>query len=89
MISDKAFSNEYDEVTPLATDSHFIGEGGEDDTLEKVYETAGIAEVFTEDDDDDEIIDLNAVLGGGIRKAPIEEESSVDESEVFSDYHTA
>jgi small subunit ribosomal protein S2 len=70
MISDKAFSNEYDEVTPLATDSHFIGEDGED-FLGEVHESAGVAEASTEDALDDENIDLNAVLGGGIRKAPV------------------
>jgi small subunit ribosomal protein S2 len=70
MISDKAFSNEYDEVTPLATDSHFIGEDGED-ALDEVQESAGTAEASTEDILDDENIDLNAVLGGGIRKAPV------------------
>jgi small subunit ribosomal protein S2 len=69
MISDKAFSNEYDEITPLATDSHFIGEDGED-ALDEIHESAGIAEASTEDTLDDENIDLNAVLGGGIRKAP-------------------
>jgi small subunit ribosomal protein S2 len=73
MISDKAFSQEYDEVTPMATDSHFIGEEGEDYVPGEIHESAGIAEASTEDvagELDDENIDLNAVLGGGIRKAP-------------------
>src|SRR4051812_19515316 len=70
MISDKAFSNEYTDVQPIATESHFIGED-EDGTLTEVHESAGIAEASTEDvADEDEVIDLNAALGGGIRKAP-------------------
>jgi small subunit ribosomal protein S2 len=71
MISDKAFSNEYDEVTPIGVDAHFLGEDGEDAALEEVHESAGIAAASTEDAADDENIDLNAVLGGGIRKAPV------------------
>jgi small subunit ribosomal protein S2 len=70
LISDKAFSQEYEEVRPLATESHFLGEDGEDVALDEVHESAGIAEASTEDVIDDENIDLNAVLGGGIRKAP-------------------
>ena len=55
------------------TESHFLGEDG-DDALDEVQESAGIAEASTEDIADDlegEDIDLNAVLGGGIRKSPV------------------
>ena len=78
MISDKAFSQEYDEVTPLGLDAHFLTEDGEDAALEEVHESAGIAAASTEDVNDDENIDLNAVLGGGIRKAPNSEEPSAN-----------
>jgi small subunit ribosomal protein S2 len=74
MISDKAFSQEYEEVRPLAIDSHFLGEDGED--LGEIHESAGVAEASVEDvldDLDADNIDLNAVLGGGIRKAPVAE----------------
>ena len=37
--------------------------------IAEVHESAGIAEASAEDIED-ENIDLNAVLGGGIRKAP-------------------
>jgi small subunit ribosomal protein S2 len=76
MISDKAFSNELAEVQPIMTESHFLGE--EDDALSEIHESAGIAEASTEDatEDEDEVIDLNAALGGGIRKAPTSDEPS-------------
>jgi small subunit ribosomal protein S2 len=71
MISDKAFSQEYTDITPIGIESHFLGEEGEDSAAPtEVHESAGIAEASTEDVVDDENIDLNAVLGGGIRKAP-------------------
>ena len=76
MISDKAFSNELAEVQPIMTESHFLGE--DDDALSEIHESAGIAEASTEDaaEDEDEVIDLNAALGGGIRKAPTSDEPS-------------
>ena len=70
MISDKAFSNELEDIRPLHTESHFLGED-EDGIMSEIHESAGIAEASTEDAvDEDEVIDLNAALGGGIRKAP-------------------
>jgi len=74
MISDKAFSQEYNDIQPIATESHFLGEEGDDATFGEIHESAGLAEASTEDIADDlegEDIDLNAVLGGGIRKAPV------------------
>jgi small subunit ribosomal protein S2 len=68
MISDKAFAQEYAEVAPIQTESHFLGEEGEEGF--EVHESAGVAEASLEDVEDSETIDLNAVLGGGIRKAP-------------------
>jgi len=73
MITDKAIAAEYNDITPIGTESHFLGEDGEEFGLDEVHESAGIAEASTEDIFDDENIDLNAVLGGGIRKAPVAE----------------
>jgi len=69
MITEKAFTEEYAEVQPIMTESHFLGEDG-DDALMEVQESPAMAEASLEDVDDGETIDLNAVLGGGIRKAP-------------------
>ena len=71
MISEKAFSNEYDEVRPMSADAHMLGENDEA-ALAEVHESAGVAEASVEDTDDDNI-DLAAALGGGIRKAPAAE----------------
>ena len=73
MISDKAFSEEFSEVQPIGLDAHFLTEEG-DDALNEVQESAGAAEASVEDATDDETVDLNAVLGGGIRKAPTSDE---------------
>jgi small subunit ribosomal protein S2 len=77
MISEKAFSNEYDDVKPIATDAQFVGEEGEDVALAEVHESAGIAAASTEDVED-ETIDLNAALGGGIRKQPAAVETEAE-----------
>jgi len=71
MITEKAFTEEYAEVQPIGTESHFLGEDGEE-AIGEVHESAGLAEASVEDieDPDADTIDLNAVLGGGIRKAP-------------------
>jgi small subunit ribosomal protein S2 len=70
MISDKAFAQEYADVTPAGTAANLLGE--EDDTaLNEIQISAGAAADSIEDtEDEDETIDLNAALGGGIRKAP-------------------
>ena len=83
MISDKAFSGEFEEVRPLETEAHFIGLEDEDG-LNEVQESAGVAEASAEEED--EVIDLNAALGGGIRKAPAaaEAETEVDAPEAVT-----
>jgi small subunit ribosomal protein S2 len=82
MISDKAFSQEYAEVQPIETESHFLGEDGEE-LIGEIHESAGTAEASIEDIDDDNI-DLNAALGGGIRKAPVaaDAEPEIEAAEV-------
>jgi len=56
-------------VQPIATDAHFLSEDGEE-LPTVIQESAGAAEASVEDVEEDETIDLNAALGGGIRKAP-------------------
>ena len=81
MISDKAFANEFSDVQPVMTEAHFLGDEG-DDALNEVQESAGIAEASAEPDElESEDIDLNAVLGGGIRKAPAAETEPEIEAE--------
>ena len=81
MISDKAFSQEFADVQPVMTEAHFLGDDG-DDALSEIQESAGTAEASFEDiADEDEVIDLNAALGGGIRKAPAAETEPEVEAE--------
>jgi small subunit ribosomal protein S2 len=68
MISEKAFTEEFADVTPAGLPIHLLAED-DDVALTEVQESAGTAEASIEDVAD-ENIDLNAVLGGGIRKAP-------------------
>jgi small subunit ribosomal protein S2 len=75
LISDKAFSEEYAEVRPLESESQFIGEDGEE--MFAVHASAGAAEASVEDVED-ENIDMNAALGGGIRKAPAAADAESD-----------
>ena len=68
MISDKAFSNEYADVQPIAPETHLLGEEEELEPGEVALPVA--AQPAAEEE---EVIDLNAALGGGIRKAPTAE----------------
>ena len=68
MISDKAFSNEYADVQPIAPETHLLGE---EEELEPGEVAMPIAEAAAPEEE--ETIDLNAALGGGIRKAPAAE----------------
>ena len=72
MVSERAFATEASDVRELPTESHFIGEEGEDLDALPVAESTGTAEASTEDvlEGDDADIDLDAVIGGGIKKAP-------------------
>jgi small subunit ribosomal protein S2 len=76
MVSEKAFATEVADVQAVATESHFIGEdadANEGAALAEVHESAGIAEASADDLIDDDNVDLAAVLGGNIRKAPATE----------------
>jgi small subunit ribosomal protein S2 len=70
MVSERAFTSETSDVQPLEPSAEFIGEDGEiplDAATAEVHESAGVAEASVEDDEN---VDLEAVLGGNIRKAP-------------------
>jgi small subunit ribosomal protein S2 len=70
MVSERAFATEAADVQQIEVAPEHVGEEGElalDGATAEVHESAGIAEASVEDD---EVVDLEAVLGGGIRKAP-------------------
>jgi small subunit ribosomal protein S2 len=72
MVSERAFATETSEVRELPVSSHMLGEDDEDGfTDAPVQESTGTAEASVEDVDAE--IDLAAVLGGGIKKAPATE----------------
>ncbi len=68
MVSDKAFAQEYADVTPAAADPNLLAED-DDVARNEIQISAGAAADSIEDTEEEEI-DLNAALGGGIRKAP-------------------
>jgi small subunit ribosomal protein S2 len=69
MVSEKAFATEVADVRPAEVAPEYVGEEGEEG-LEPVHESAGLAAASAEDIADDDNVDLEAVLGGNIRKAP-------------------
>src|ERR1700712_5733696 len=72
MISDKAFSNEYADVQPIAPEAHLLAD--DEDDVPHGGRTADVAAADSvEAEPEEETIDLNAALGGGIRKAPAAE----------------
>ena len=73
LVSEKAFESEVADVEQVEVAPEFVGEEGEevvDATAAEVHESAGVAADSVEDVVDDENVDLNAVLGGNVRKAP-------------------
>jgi small subunit ribosomal protein S2 len=76
MVSEKAFATEAADVQPLEVSPEHIGEEGDeeaglDGAIAEVHESAGIAAASADDLSDDDNVDLAAVLGGNIRKAPV------------------
>jgi len=69
MVSERAFATEVADVRPAEIAPEFLGEEGE--ATAEVQESAGVAAASTEETVDDENVDLEAVLGGNIRKAPV------------------
>jgi len=70
MVSEKAFATEVADVVPAAVSPQYVGEEGEEG-VEPTEESAGLAAASVEDVADDDNVDLAAVLGGNIRKAPV------------------
>ena len=60
-------------MQPVEVAPEYVGEEGETDWTmwQQIHESAGIAAESIEDVVDDENVDLAAVLGGNIRKAPV------------------
>ncbi len=73
MIGDKSIASEYADVTPVMTESHFLSED-EDEATEAPAAVAAVAEPAEE-----ESVDLEAALGGGIKKQPTSEVDAVEE----------
>ena len=69
MVSEKAFATEVADVQPAEVAPEYVGEEGEEGT-DTVQEAAVIAAEAGDEAVDDEQVDLAAVLGGNIRKAP-------------------
>ena len=71
MVSERAFATESADIIPMEVSPEHVGEEGEvalDAAAElPVAESAGTAEAAIEDDEN---VDLEAVLGGNIKKAP-------------------
>ena len=64
MIGDKSIANEYADVTPVATEQHFVGLEDEESQESNPVATTPVEEA------EEETVDLNAALGGGIKKQP-------------------
>jgi small subunit ribosomal protein S2 len=74
MVSDRAFATEVADVTPAEVSSSYIGEDGEYEPGE-IHAAAEPVEAAPEED---ETVDLEAVLGGNIRKAPAASEPDAE-----------
>jgi small subunit ribosomal protein S2 len=78
MISEKAFANEAADIQPLAVSPEHIGEDGEVALEAAAGEVQESSPVAADAIDEDETVDLEAVLGGNIRKAPATSEPEAD-----------
>jgi small subunit ribosomal protein S2 len=72
MIGDKSIASEYADVTPVMTESHFLGED-EDETTDAPAAVAAVEPA------EEETVDLEAALGGGIKKQPASDTEVVEE----------
>jgi len=70
LVSEKAFEAEVADVQQVEVSPELVGEEGEA-VAGEVHESAGVAEASATDAVDDDNVDLAAVLGGNIRKAPV------------------
>ena len=67
MIGDKSIAQEYADVTPVQTESHFVGL--EEDEVQE----SNPVDTTPQEQAEEETVDLDAALGGGIRKQPTSE----------------
>jgi small subunit ribosomal protein S2 len=67
MIGDKSIASEYADVTPVVTESHFIGLEDEESQESNPIATTAVEQA------EEETVDLEAALGGGIKKQPTSE----------------
>src|ERR1700722_1505308 len=81
MVSERAFATESADVQPLAVSPEYVGEEGEYEGAEIPAAAEPAAEAAPEED---ETVDLAAVLGGNIRKAPSAASEPEAESEPIS-----
>jgi small subunit ribosomal protein S2 len=84
MVSEKAFATEVADVTPTEISSSYIGEDGEYEPGDHVT-----AEPVAAAPEEDETVDLEAVLGGNIRKAPAAASEPDTEPDSLSAHHAA
>jgi small subunit ribosomal protein S2 len=84
MVSEKAFATEVADVTPTEISSSYIGEDGEYEPGDHVA-----AEPVAAAPEEDETVDLEAVLGGNIRKAPAAASEPDTEPDSLSAHHAA
>jgi small subunit ribosomal protein S2 len=64
MIGDKSIANELADVTPVITEAHFIGLEDEETQESNPIATTPVEQA------EEETVDLDAALGGGIKKQP-------------------
>ncbi|HEV2646407.1 MAG TPA: 30S ribosomal protein S2 [Acidobacteriaceae bacterium] len=69
MVSERAFATESSDVQPLEVSPEHVGEEGEVSGEEG--EAVAVAAAPADESADDDNVDLAAVLGGNIRKAPV------------------
>ncbi len=74
MIGDKSIANEYADVTPMQTEQHFIGLEDEEG---EVQESNPVATTEPEQAEE-ETVDLDSALGGGIRHIASDSETEVE-----------
>ncbi len=73
MIGDKSIAQEYADVTPVMTESHFIGLEDEEGQESNPIATTPVEQA------EEETVDLEAALGGGIKKQAASETEAIEE----------
>ena len=90
MVSERAFSTESADVRPMPTESHFIGLDDEEGDLPVQESTESTPEAAADAADADaDNIDLEAALGGGIKKAVVSANEDSADSAVEAEHTEA